>query len=561
MASKASSRRNCSNLPDSFCYICGEYTIKRRRQSITQFVRRAYHAYFQDKLGDQDKPWAPHTVCKSCVEGLRNWSKGKKQSLGFGIPMVWREPQNHTDDCYFCMVNTSGFNSKNKKDIIYPDIPSARRPVLHSELLPVPVPKDLELCSTDSSSVAGGSDVDVNYHPDTTDKPQLFLQTELNDLVRDLSLPKNSAELLGSRLKAKNLLAPGTTFSWYRTREQEFIQYFSSEDSLVYCCNIAGLIEQLGTKYDSTEWRLFIDASKQSLKGILLHIGNKYAALPVAHSVHLKESYDNMALLLQKIKYSDHKWLVCGDLKVIGLLLGQQSGYTKLPCFLCEWDSRAASEHWMRISWPPRTRFVPGAKNILHEKLIEPNMILLPPLHIKLGLMKQFIKALDKDGNCYKYICETFPRVSGEKLKAGVFDGPQIRRLLNDSEFENSMRSIERDAWEGFRSVVQNFLGNHKAANYGEIVSNMLSAFQKLGCRMSVKLHFLHAHLDYFPENLGDYSEEMGERFHQDIKTMETRYQGRWDINMIADYCWMLKRDTAEDASHKRHAKKRKFLP
>ena len=109
--------------------------------------------------------------------------------------------------------------------------------------------------------------------------------------------------------------------------------------------------------------------------------------------------------------------------------------------------------------------------------------------------MKQFIKALDKDGNCYKYICETFPRVSGEKLKAGVFDGPQIRRLLNDSEFENSMRSIERDAWEGFRSVVQNFLGNHKAANYGEIVSNMLSAFQKLGCRMSVKLHLLHAHL------------------------------------------------------------------
>lgn len=217
-----------------------------------------------------------------------------------------------------------------------------------------------------------------------------------------------------------------------------------------------------------------------------------------------------MALLLQKIKYSDHKWLVCGDLKVIGLLLGQQSGYTKLPCFLCEWDSRAASEHWMRISWPPRTRFVPGAKNILHEKLIEPNMILLPPLHIKLGLLKQFIKALDKDGNCYKYRCETFPRVSGEKLKAGVFDGPQIRRLLNDSEFENSMRSIERDAWEGFRSAVQNFLGNHKAANYGEIVSNMLSAFQKLGCRMSVKLHFLHAHLDYFPENLGDYSEEMG---------------------------------------------------
>ncbi|GFV91345.1 uncharacterized protein TNCV_898621 [Trichonephila clavipes] len=46
---------------------------------------------------------------------------------------------------------------------------------------------------------------------------------------------------------------------------------------------------------------------------------------------------------------------------------------------------------------------------------------------------------------------------------------------------------------------------------------------------MSVKVHFLHSHLDYFPENLGAVSEEQGERFHQDIKEMERRYQGRWN--------------------------------
>lgn len=54
---------------------------------------------------------------------------------------------------------------------------------------------------------------------------------------------------------------------------------------------------------------------------------------------------------------------------------------------------------------------------------------------------------------------------------------------------------------------------------------------------MTYKLHFLYSHLDYFPENLGDYSEEQGERFHQDIKEMERRYQGRWDINKMADFC------------------------
>ena len=60
---------------------------------------------------------------------------------------------------------------------------------------------------------------------------------------------------------------------------------------------------------------------------------------------------------------------------------------------------------------------------------------------------------------------------------------------------------------------------------------------------MSLKVHFLHAHLDYFQQNLGDVNEAHGERIHQDIKIMETRYQGRRDVSMIADYCWCLKRD------------------
>ncbi|GFX95346.1 uncharacterized protein TNCV_849361 [Trichonephila clavipes] len=68
---------------------------------------------------------------------------------------------------------------------------------------------------------------------------------------------------------------------------------------------------------------------------------------------------------------------------------------------------------------------------------------------------------------------------------------------------------------------------------------------------MSVQVHFLHSHLDYFPENLGAVSEEQGERFHQDIKEMERRYQGLWNVNMMADYCWMLKRENSQEHSRK----------
>ena len=66
-------------------------------------------------------------------------------------------------------------------------------------------------------------------------------------------------------------------------------------------------------------------------------------------------------------------------------------------------------------------------------------------------------------------------------------------------------------------------------------MDTMLQNFQALGARMSIKLHYLFSHLDYFTGNLGDVSEEQEERLYQDIRTMEERYQGCWDSHMMAD--------------------------
>jgi hypothetical protein len=97
------------------------------------------------------------------------------------------------------------------------------------------------------------------------------------------------------------------------------------------------------------------------------------------------------------------------------------------------------------------------------------------------------------------------------------------------------MTEVEREAWIAFRSVVTKFLGSNKGSDYVIIVANMLEEFKVLGCLMSLKIHFLNSHLDFFPENLGAESEEQGERFHQDIKEMERRYQDRGNVNMIGD--------------------------
>lgn len=64
----------------------------------------------------------------------------------------------------------------------------------------------------------------------------------------------------------------------------------------------------------------------------------------------------------------------------------------------------------------------------------------------------------------------------------------------------------------------------------------------ELGFIMNVKMHLMHSHVNYFPENLGHCNEEHGERFNQDIKDVKNRYQIRCNVNMMADYYWVLKR-------------------
>ena len=189
------------------------------------------------------------------------------------------------------------------------------------------------------------------------------------------------------------------------------------EDDFIYCYNILGLLAEMGlSKYNSDEWRLFIGNSKRSLKCVLLHKGNKFACVPIGHSVVVKEHYVNVKMVLNKLGYSEHNWAICVDFKMVNFLLGQQGGYTKYPCFLCYWDSLARTQHWVKKDWPAQEDLAVGDKNIIKEPRVSRDRIILSPLPIKLGLMKQFVKALDKHGDCSNYIVKKFPGLSVEKM-------------------------------------------------------------------------------------------------------------------------------------------------
>jgi len=116
--------------------------------------------------------------------------------------------------------------------------------------------------------------------------------------------------------------------------------------------------------HNPLDWRLFVVSCKLSLKAVLLHNGKALPSIPVGHSVHNKESYQNMKILMKAINYDKFKWQICADLKVIALLIGLQGGFTKYYCFISEWDSRARYFHYSRKDWPARKSLEPGIMNV-----------------------------------------------------------------------------------------------------------------------------------------------------------------------------------------------------
>lgn len=133
------------------------------------------------------------------------------------------------------------------------------------------------------------------------------------------------------------------------------------------------------------------------------------------------------------------------------------------------------------------------------------------------------MKPLDKDSLAFAYLAEKFPSLSQAKIKEGIFIGPQIRKIVLDETFNTHLKKKEKFAFESVKKVCDKFLGKYRSEDYVQVINDLIRHYHDMGCNMSLKVHVLHSHLDFFAENLGDVSDEHGERFHQDISVMEKR--------------------------------------
>jgi len=83
-----------------------------------------------------------------------------------------------------------------------------------------------------------------------------------------------------------------------------------------------------------------------------------------------------------------------------------------------------------------------------------------------------------------------FPNVSDTKINEGIFIGPQIREMMQDKWLDEYLNETERNAWLSFKRIFKDFLGNHKAANYRDVVQDLLTSYKAMECNMSRKSTF-----------------------------------------------------------------------
>ena len=106
-----------------------------------------------------------------------------------------------------------------------------------------------------------------------------------------------------------------------------------------------------------------------------------------------------MELLLEAVKY---------NYSTSGIFVGTSSQslwatYGLHCCFLCLWDSRDVAKIYKQKDWSSRHSFVPGEHSVQDNPLVDMIKVLLPPLHIKVGLVKNFVTTMDKSGAAFQH--------------------------------------------------------------------------------------------------------------------------------------------------------------
>lgn len=441
----------CKGSLDSFCYVCGHFMGKKSRHGVVSGeLKSLYSKYFDGLPYITDQWYVPEDMCRTCYSTLLDWKKSKGEiQMSFRIPMFWSMPSGGKHDqsnCYACRNHTPGQNKKKMKHFVYKEVPSAQIPIPHTldettnkfttHKIISPDVMSISTLATGTATTTTGAETEGHslYDPGPSyrdNQSHQITEEEMDNIVADLALSKGRSEKLARILKRKNVLAPDARVTKYRKRQQDFqnLYFINGEKTYAYCNNPTMLMLAMFANhpYNAEEWRLFIDSSKNSLKVILLHVSNKAPSIPLAYSTETKETHAVLGQIMLDINYEQHQWKICCDLKVVTMLCGLQSGRTKHMCFLCKWVSTWKKGEGAELKYKEKRADLRnetdqiGQFNLVSNAIVtDTDQILFPLLHIKLGIVKSFIKTIYAEGQIAERLKEIFPGISDEKLLNGI---------------------------------------------------------------------------------------------------------------------------------------------
>lgn len=602
---------DCKNVLRVLCHVCGMHTPKKYQREFTDNLIEKYLEKFNFYPIFDD--FAPNIVCRPCSTILTEKREKRISGSHLANPMIWQEPDINHEHCYPCLMpKLKGSKWTNRGNIEYPgdgkttaikakwttqmDDERERSPLRNcistintsEPLTPIPVRsyvsrssapspalQRLSMSAVFSMSIPSQSSGEL-YQPPKAPKeivdntPTLISQKIFADMGRQLCLTKNNTELLGSILRSLNLLETGVITTYLRhdkTFENMYAEKVYNWDDttykIVYCSNLEGLFEKFNTHHNPDEWRLFIDGSTKSLKALLLHNGNLLPSIPVAYSRKLPEKYENMEEILDLIKYREYNWKVILDFKLINIISGMGPAQSKFPCFLCLWDKNTKEDKYTTIHWqerPPFSTYNNKKFSSFNPPLVAISNILMPPLHIKLGLVNKLFSKVYQINEPARELLRKITGISEAKVKLGVYDGTKVRLLFKSIELPNVLSTNENNALNSLKKVCEGFLGNNRSPNYKILIAEMFKTFKKLEINVTLKMHALLSHLESFPPNCGDYSDEQGERAHQDFLKVEQQFNGKNMVSALETYCNSLVRETDPASDRRKTYTKRKLF-
>lgn len=429
---------------NKFCFVCGLF-VANSCGNITKAVVKAYEGYFKRPYV-HNLWYAPEVVCNYCLRCFYAWNKKRKMEamhiLKYVMPTIWLPRNEHSvESCYFCVsfANTKGFTFATRDKISYAHdalVIPARLRSKDNPFAPSEVPTELQEANMEKSSEAQHAvqvvkvEASVSHQPTSTSEivasprervHHLITNEDYNKLIQDSDMSPKTAKFIASRFMQWNLVAPDFRVAWKRSHTTEFDECFASDTTTktTYCRDVLELFQQIGYRHVENDLRLFIASSEDSLKAVLLNVTKTHPSVPLFYVVDVPENYENMKKILGLIKYDEHMWKVCCDLKIASVLSNLHKGLSKQDCFLCTWDRQRTDLHYTDYQWPSRMTYKLGQYSVDHVPLVEGSKIMLPSLCIKLGIVRDFVRAMYKDGMAFKFLKTIFPTLSAENIYTG----------------------------------------------------------------------------------------------------------------------------------------------